>query len=147
MTQYVLSTMTNSVSYAFYQNVGDLPVMRDKVTIKGGAGLPSLKSGFGEMARDGEGLPIWTAAGMVTPLSDERFDVLKEHPLFKKHVDGGFLKVLSKDITGNHKEVERQVATMEKSDGFAQLTKDTIGAHTKVKVSTDSIDNDIQFRV
>ena len=68
MTKYVLSTMTNSVSYAIWGNVGDLPVMRQKVTIKGGAGLPSISSGFGEVSKDGEGSPLWTADGVITPI-------------------------------------------------------------------------------
>lgn len=147
MTMYILSTMTNSVSYAFYQNVGNLPVMRDKVTIKGGTGLPSLKSGFGEAGRDGEGTPIWTAEGVVTPIPDDRYEILKDHHLFKKHIEHGFLKVLSKDITDNHKAVKKEVETMVKRDGFAQLNAQTIKEHAKVKVSTEHIDNDVQFRM
>lgn len=145
--KFILSTMTNSVSYGFYNHVADLPVIRDKVTIKGGTGLPSLRSGFGEAGRDGEGAPIWTAEGIITPLPDERYDLVKDHPLFKKHLDKGYIKVLAKDISENHKEIKKQVADMTRRDGFAQLTKDTIGEHTKVKISTNSIDSDAQFRV
>jgi hypothetical protein len=146
MTQYVLSTMTNSISYAFWAKTGDVPTIRQKITIKGGAGLPSLRSGFGEMTKDGEGIPIWTADGIVTPISDEQWDVLKDHPIFVKHQTQGFVKVINRDITGNHREVQKQIATMEKRDGFAQLNKNTIGDHTKVKISQDSLDADVQFR-
>ncbi len=147
MTKYVLSTMTNAVSYAFFNDVGGLPVIRDKVTIKGGAGLPSLTAGFGEVSKDDEGSPMWTPDGVVTPLSDERYDLVKDHPLFKKHIDKGVLKVINHDITGNHKEVQKQTRSMEKKDGFAQLNPATIGQHCKVKISKDSIDSDAQFRV
>lgn len=150
MTKYVLSTMTNGVNYAFWSEVKkgqDVPVMRDKIFIHGGAGLPSLKSGVGEMTKDGEGIPMWTPAGVVTPISDERYDKLKDHPLFKKHLEGGFVKVVNQDITGNHKAIVREVASMEKNDGFAQLNAKTIKDHVRaIKISTDSIDSDIQFR-
>lgn len=145
--KYILSTMTNSVSYAFYRNVGDLPVMRDKITIKGGTGLPSIRSGFGEVSKDGEGTPLWTANGIITPIEDGRYEQLKDHPIFLKHLEQGFVKVLERDISENHREVTKQVATMEKRDGFAQLNPSTIAAHTKVKISTKHIDSDTQFRI
>lgn len=146
MTQYVLSTMTNSIAYAFWTKTGDVPTIRQKITIKGGAGLPSTRSGFGEMSKDGEGIPMWTADGIVTPISDEQWEALKDHKIFMKHQAQGLVKVINKDITGNHREVQKQISTMTKRDGFAQLTKETIGAHTKVKISQDSIDADVQFR-
>jgi hypothetical protein len=139
--------MTNSIRYAFYTKTGDLPVMRDSVLIKGGAGLPSITSGFGETSKDVDGVPMWTPDGVITPLSDERYETLKEHPLFKGHIEKGLIKVINKDITGNHREVQKQVATMEKRDGFAQLTPATVGQHTKVKISKDAIDADVQFRM
>jgi hypothetical protein len=98
------------------------------------------------MSKDGEGAPMWTAEGIVTPLSDERYDLVKDHHLFKQHIEKGFLKVLTSDVTGNHKEVKKQTASMAKRDGFAQLTPATIGIHTAVKISNQSIDSDMQFR-
>lgn len=147
MTQYILSTMTNSVSYANWGKAGDLPVMRNKVTIKGGTGLPSISSGFGEVSKDGEGTPLWTADGVITPISDEQYDLIKDHKLFKQHIEKGFIKVLKQDISGNHKAVKHEVASMERRDGFAQLTPATLGEHTKVKISTREIENDTQFRL
>ena len=137
--------MTNSISYATFKNAGDLPVLRQKVTIKGGAGLPSTTGGFGEVSKDAEGAPMWTPSGMVTPISDAQYDAIKDHAVFKRHVEKGFIKVLNKDISDSHKEVQKQVQTMQQRDGFAQLNKDTIGQHTKVKISQNSIDADVQF--
>lgn len=145
MTKYVLSTATNSVSYAFYEMTGDLPVIRDKITIKGGAGIPSIRSGFGEMNQDSEGVPMWTADGVVTPVSDARYEMLKDHPIFKKHLDKGLVKVINSDITGNHKAVREHARDMTKRDGFAQMTPESLKAHSKVKINTESIDADIQF--
>lgn len=147
MTKYILSTMTNSVSYANWGQVADLPVIRNKVTIKGGTGLPSISSGFGEVSKDGEGAPMWTPNGIVTPISDEQYDLIKDHKLFNQHIDKGFIKVLEKDIMGNHKAVTQATANMTARDGFAQLTPKTIKAHTQVKIKQNEIEADTQFRM
>jgi hypothetical protein len=146
MTVFVLSTMTNSVNYRVYRLVGDLPTPIDSVTIHGGAGIPSIKSGFGDMNADGEGSPMWTAAGVVTPVSDAKYAMLKDHELFKKHLDRGHLKVVNKDITDNHKEVKKQVATMEQKDGHAQLNDATYKQKVKVTVNSQ-MQPDTQFRL
>lgn len=147
MSKYILSTMTNSVSYTVYEKIGNLPVPKKKVTIYGGANLPSLRSGFGEMTSDGQGAPMWTAAGIITPVSDADYEILKEHYLFKKHLAKGLVKPINQDIRGNHAEVKRQVNTnMTKRDGFAQQSNDTFAQ--KIKVSTQrDIDPDAQFRI
>lgn len=132
---YITSTMTGDVSYCFWNTIGGLPRIKDKITIRGGAGLPSVKSGFGEMSSDGEGTPMWTAAGVVTPLRSDRYNLLKEHEVFKKHVAAGRVTVSNSDITDNHRAVKKIVDGMEKRDKFAQLTPDTY--KTKVKVSTE----------
>lgn len=144
MTKFVLSTMTNSVSYNTYKFIGDvnskqgvLPVPVEKIIIQGGAHLPSFRSGFGEMSRDKEGQPIWVAEGVVTPVSDEKYEILKDHWLFKKHLDGGYVKVLTTDISGNHKAVVKEIRTMTKEDGFAQLTPSTV--QTRVGASQAKI--------
>lgn len=146
MSVFVISTMTNSVSYRFYKNVGDLPVVQDSITIRGGAGLPSLKSGFGEMGADGEGAPLWTAEGMVTPLSDARYDILKDHKLFKDHLEGGHVKVVNADLTGNHAQVKKEIRSMAPRDNFAQLTPATVGQKIKVKTARE-LEPDAQFRI
>jgi hypothetical protein len=136
MTVYVISTMTNSVSYCRYQKVGDLPILQDKVTIRGGAGLPSLKTGFGDQHETPDGIPMWTAEGVVTPISDENFDILKEHWLFKKHTEQGFVRVMKQDILGNHKAVKHEVANgMTKKDAHAQLTSADV-KNRKITVKT-----------
>jgi hypothetical protein len=159
MTVYVLSTMTNSVSYNHYNYIGDpnskagaLPVVREKIMIHGGAGIPSARSGFGDMSNDGEGLPIWTAAGMVTPVSDTKFEALKDHWLFRQHQDSGWVKVLPSDITGNHKAIKKEVASMEQRDNHSQLTpataKERISKNIKVTVNgPKEMDSDGAFRL
>ncbi|QJB22071.1 hypothetical protein XccvBFoX7_gp13 [Xanthomonas phage FoX7] len=132
---YVISTMTSSVSYTFYEVVDNLPRVKDKIVIHGGANLPSMRSGFGEVSQDGEGSPMWTAAGIVTPISTERYEKLKDHHIFQKHLAAGRVSVSEKDVEGNHREVKRIVSGMEARDGFAQLTPTTF--KQKVKVTTE----------
>jgi hypothetical protein len=145
MTVYVISTQTNSVSYCRYNKVGGLPILKDKITIWGGAGLPSLKSGFGEMKQDEEGVPMWVADGIVTPVSDENYDILKEHWLFKKHLDCGLVKVIKHDIIGDHKAVSTHVKTMTKRDDYAQATPNDV-KNMKV-TTTNKPEKEDQFRI
>jgi len=149
MTKYVLSTMTNSVSYRNYKYIGDanatqnqqlLPIPEDTVIIRGGANRPSLKGGFGEAENDINGNVLWTPRGVVTMLTDEEYARVKEHWLFKKHLAGGYLEVVDEDISGNHKKVAKIAANMEGQDPSAQLTKDTIAQRIKVKTPDKELD-------
>lgn len=143
---YIVSTMANSVSYNTYNFIGDpkskqgvLPVVKDKIVIHGGAGMPSLRSGFGEMTKDQDGVPMWTAEGVVTSVTDAQLAVLQDHWLFKKHQDSGHVRVLTKDVTGNHKAVVKEVASMESDERFGLLKKgDKRIAASQVKVKTIS---------
>jgi hypothetical protein len=150
MSKYIVSTMTNAVSYTIFSKIrdkiGDLPTIKKKITIWGGAGIPSNKSGFGDLAQDKvQETPLWTAQGIVTPVSDENFEILKEHWLFKKHLDAGRVRVVNEDLRGNHKAVKKVVTNMEKSDRFAQLNKDTL--KMKVKVTTIKMEEETGLEV
>jgi hypothetical protein len=155
MTVYVISTMTNSISYNLYdyrgvessQGAKILPVIKAKCVIHGGAGLPSARSGFGDMSQSSDGNPLWTAAGVVTPVSDEKFEMLQGHWLFQKHLEAGRVKVIKSDIVGNHKEVKKQVSTMEKGDNFSQLNDKTIKSRVKASLASPELDNDGTFRL
>jgi len=144
MSVYILSTMTAGVNYSFYKNIGDLPVLQHKILVQGGAGLASLRSGFGEQGETADGRPLWTADGVITPISDENWELLKAHPVFIKHQQKGLVKELNKDLRGNHREVQKHAAGME-VDGFRPLTKDTIAKN--LKVTTASVRSEDEFRV
>lgn len=141
MSKYILSTMASSVSYTFYGKApeGAIPPIGRKIKIEGGAGLPSINKGFGEMTQDHQGVPMWTPAGVVTPISDEAYDALLNHVVFKKHLDAGLLRVIDHDITQNHGAVAKLTQNMAVDD-FAPLNKDTV--KSKVKVKTKLSDND-----
>jgi hypothetical protein len=149
--KYILSKMTNSVSYRNYKYVGDrnatsnqslLPIPSDTVIIKGGADRPSQRGGFGDAETDMSGNILWTPRGVVTALSDEDYDRVKEHWLFKKHMDDGYLAILDEDISNNHKKVSRIAEDMAGQDPGAQLTKDTIAQKIKVKVANKELDTE-----
>lgn len=146
MSKYIISTMTGSVSYNWYENVNGLPLKKAGVVIYGGAHLPSLRSGFGDMQRDAEGNPIWTAAGVVTPVSESNYELLKNNALFKKHMDGGYLKVINQDIVDNHKAVKREVNTMVAADPYAQLTPATFKQKVNMKTPMQ-LDQETGFRI
>jgi hypothetical protein len=136
--------MSAGVNYAIYRDVGGLPVIQHKILVQGGAGLASLRSGFGEQGQTADGRPIWTADGVVTPISDEDWEILKNHPVFIKHQQKGLVKELNKDLRGNHREVQKHAASME-VDGFRPLTKDTIAKN--LKVTTATMRTEDEFRI
>lgn len=148
MTKFVVSKMSMSVTYNIYDKSkmsqpanansrtighGALPIVKHKITIIGGAGLASHTSGFGEMERGEDGVPMWTAEGVVTPVSDANFEILKENHVFKKHQALGLIKVVNHDVTGNHKAVKKETASMAQ-DPFAPLTK--YDAEKRIKITT-----------
>lgn len=151
MTKYVLSKMTNAVSYRNYRYIGDrnatqnqslLPVPTDTVIIRGGANRPSQRGGFGEAAQDISGNVLWTPRGVVTTLTDEEYDRVKDHWLFKKHMANGMLAIVGEEVVGNHKKVARITEDMEGQDPGALLTKDTIAQKIKVKTPSEELVTD-----
>lgn len=144
MSKYILSTMTSSVAYTTYDKAGDLPVERDKVYIAGGRGIASVRSGFGEQTNNSQGQPMWTAQGMVTPVTDAQLEILEKHPVFIKHQARGLVRILDKDLRGNHKAVAKEAASME-TDDFAPMTRERLSV--KVKVSTAALRQEDEFRI
>lgn len=132
---YIVSGMTDSISYCFHtepKSANDVPSIREKITIRGGRGLPSNRSGFGEQSNDISGTPLWTAEGIVTAITEAQYARLKEHHLFKKHMDAGRLKVVNHDIRGNHQAVKNISRDMEGPDSHSLLTKATVKVRVKV---------------
>jgi hypothetical protein len=138
---YILSKMTNSVTYRTYRLVGDakqkagpLPVPNgDEITIRGGADRPSQRIGFGEASNDINGNVIWTPRGVVTKITQDQYDRLKEQYLFKLHMDGGYLAVVDLSTSESHKKVARVAEDMEGENKDALLKKETIAQRIKVK--------------
>lgn len=126
--KYILSTMTSAVSYCFYieaKDEGSLPTVRKRVTIHGGKGLPSLTSGLGEVSKDDTGSPLWTPNGVITPVSDEAYEELKNHEVFIRHLDKKYIKVVNEDISRNNRAIDKEVSSMAEYDKSALLTPAT----------------------
>jgi hypothetical protein len=131
MSKYVVSTMSTSINYCVYADVvapadprqlPQLPDIRKKIFIQGGAGMPDAKSGFGERTvHEVSGAPIWTPRGIPTEISDEDAELLEVHPIFQKHVKAGLVQILDKDPGHDHKKMTRIVQEMTEGDGFHQL--------------------------
>ena len=152
MSVYVISKLSNAVAYCFYEHHGSghekgiapLPTIRKKIIIRGGAGMPSIRHGFGEVSEDSEGRPMWTPEGTVTTIEDADYELLKDHRIFKQHVEGGFLKVVNRDVTGNHKAVAKEVQTMQKEDGYGLMTPEKL--KQRIKVTTKRLHEEDEFR-
>lgn len=144
MSVYILSTMTTSVGYSFYAGEGENLFLKKKITIFGGRNIPSHRSGFGDMVESGSGQPLWVAQGIVTPIKDEDWEILKDHHVFKKHLEKGLVKNVSSDVVGNHKKISKIAASMEE-DGFGLMDKEKL--KTKVKTSIASMSQEQEFRL
>lgn len=142
--------MTNSMSYRFYRTIGlenpekgpriVAPVNEDTITIRGGANRPSQKLGFGDQHQDGNGNVLWTAKGVVTPITEEQYERLSGHWLFQKHLSNGRVEVVNRDVSSNHRAIARIVEDgMKASDNQSQLTKATVAQRIKVKVPMNEI--------
>jgi hypothetical protein len=146
---YIVSTMTNSVSYRTYLTIGNpnpekgprivTPINEKTITIKGGANRPSQKTGFGDQQTDINGNMLWTARGVVTSISEEDYERLKDHWLFKKHLLKGLVEVVNRNIEGNYAAVKAIVANMTPADNQALLTKETIAQRIKVKTPSKEL--------
>jgi len=102
---YVYSTATCSGCYSLYHDSSnkDLAVIKKSVVINGGHGVANKH--------------MFTPRGVVTEVSDEDMEFLKENQKFMKHVNEGFMSFEKKFV-----EPEKKAAEMETKDGSAPLT-------------------------
>lgn len=143
MSKFILSTATCDQKFVEYRKGanGSPNVPLRSVLIKGGANLPSMKSGFGELTNTDSGQPLWTPRGTVTKVSDEDLELLLAHEGFRTAVKAGFYQVTDHELGDSHQKVARAVADdMKDADRSAPLNPKTLqGA---VKVTTSLIVND-----
>lgn len=147
--KYVLSTMTNAVAYRTYKYIGSasdntrqslLPIPVRTILIRGGAGMPHRHSGFGDRSQTIGGDPIWTPQGVVTAVEDDEYEVLKDHWLFKKHLDAGVLTVMEFDVGQDHDKISKIVtnARMGDRDLAAPLNNETLANRVKVNIGNSN---------
>lgn len=99
---YIYSTLSAPVAYTFYvKGGGDLPSVKQKIIIKGGANVANEH--------------FVTPQGVVTEVTDQELQLLKDHKLFKFHIEKGYIKIDSK------KEIEAAIADMNGRDVSAPV--------------------------
>lgn len=102
---FITSKMAASVNYAFYtQGANKINVVTDTITINGGADVINKA--------------LVTPQGVVTELEDDKLEKLKTHPLFRQHLENGFVT-----IQGTEKAAKKAEETLE-TDKSAQITPD-----------------------
>lgn len=105
---FVISTATNDAYYPEYAPGGaDLPVIKRKVLIKGGANRG--------------GKHLHTPHGVATEVSEDDLEFLKAHPAFKRHVEKGFLTVVE---SKKEPEADKVALDMTPKDASAPRTPD-----------------------
>lgn len=96
---YITSTMSNSVNYAVYgKSAGGLPIVVKEITINGGSNVINKT--------------LVTPQGVVTQVSDADLELLEAHPVFKMHMENGYLKV--------HRLAKENTSGLEEKDNSAQ---------------------------
>lgn len=100
---YVYSTLTAPVQYpAYVKGGGDMPTAETAVTIFGGANCPDKY--------------MRTPAGVVTPVTAEELEILRQSPVFQLHEKNGFVRVEKKKM-----DPEKIAADMNTRDQSAPL--------------------------
>ncbi len=102
---FITSKMASPVTYAFYaKGENKINKVVDTITINGGADVINRA--------------LMTPQGIVTELEDDRLEKLKSHPVFRKHLENGFVS-----IQGSEKAAKKVEETLEK-DKSSQITPD-----------------------
>lgn len=118
---YIYSTLSNSQMYTKYSPApeGGVSRVEKTVLINGGANVANKN--------------IITPRGVVTEISEEEYNLIKENTLFKTHVANGYISVEAKKA-----EVEKVVTNMESRSQDAPLTPEDYeieGQHETAKTT------------
>lgn len=128
--RFVVSTMAADVEYVVYKRLADGKELRNtpvrSIRIKGGQGVMLRKS------------LVTPQNGVVTPVSAEDADILKDHPVFKKHEKRGFVRLV--DYESERKTAQLVNTEMEAEDDSAQLTTDDFAVEA-AQLATESGDD------
>lgn len=121
---YVFSTATNNTVYVEYGEpvAGGLPPVKRRVTINGGANLPTKL--------------LVTPQGVATKITDDEAAFLRTNKAFIRHSNAGFMKLQNGAIIGDAQAKAGKVAAdMTAKDKSAPKT----AADFKDKVTTGAI--------
>lgn len=122
MGHYIYSTLAAPQAYTTYKknDVRELALVESVVHIKGGTGVMEARN-------------IQTPRGVMTEVTSEELQALLENPVFKMHVDNGFITIEDKE-----KKIEKVVQDMNAKDKSRPVTPDDFeksrdGKSTKLK--------------
>lgn len=103
MSKHIFSTLTCDQEYMNAEHTPNgVAASAPSVFIKGGAGLANDR--------------LITPLGIHTEVSDEDYEILLKNPVFKIHVDNGFIQVQDKKA-----DAEKVAAGMQRRDKSAPL--------------------------
>lgn len=103
---FIVSRASQDNEYVFWgSTTNGMRTVKKSILIKGGANVMDKTT-------------MTTPNGVVTEISDEDWEALKEHTAFKRHVDAGFMEVMQEE----KKARESSKKKSSKKDGSAQLT-------------------------
>jgi hypothetical protein len=136
----IYSTLGNSTSYAIYEpssmkDAKSVATVRKSIEVKGGAGIANKN--------------LVTPKGVVTRVSAEDLELLKNDPHFQQHVKRGFITVdegedFSDDPSDvNQKQVDKRADDMNPNDKSKPLTsKDFKGTNPDGTSAPSPVSND-----
>lgn len=110
---FVISTLSQSVDYSFYnrridgKSVVNVEDVEKRISIKGGQGVIDRRT------------LITPENGVVTEITAEQAERLKDHPVFKIHAANGFVRIVN-----SKPNEDKPVKDLETGDDSAQLTVD-----------------------
>lgn len=106
MTVFITSRLAGGVDYAFYEKAANgTNIVVDTISVKGGSDVNDKRT-------------LLTPIGVVTELTKDQLDKLMTHPVFKKHLENGYIT-----INDNEKAAQKAGEKLE-VDKSAQLTPD-----------------------
>lgn len=107
---YVICTGAQSVDYSVYRTIEDKHSVRHQL-------VKTIHINGGQCVMEPKAL-VTPEGGVVTQITDEEAELLKNHPVFKEHERNGNVRIVSTKLN-----VERTVEKhMAKDDDSAQLT-------------------------
>jgi hypothetical protein len=119
---FVYSTLAAPQAYTSYVKNSDkeMCIVEKTVHIKGGTGVMDARN-------------VMTPRGVVTQIDDEELKCLMENPVFKMHIENGFITVETKEV-----KVEKVADRMNQKDKSRPVTPDDFekskdGKSTKLK--------------
>ena len=112
---YIFSTLTGGQDYCLYERISNGNViLKKKISINGGANVANKK--------------LYTPKGVVTSVSDEDYEVLKQISEFNNHVARGFLKVQK-----TKQDADEAVHDLQEKDATAPLTDQSLSGVDEVE--------------